>query len=90
MGIVRFVYMFTPEKLQEALTGITNPFLEDDMLVNLLLLSKYSHFLNPTSDLLLQFRALADQIFRNPEYHKQVRKAVMKQVACLSQPVDIL
>uniref|UniRef100_A0A453SYU6 OTU domain-containing protein n=1 Tax=Aegilops tauschii subsp. strangulata TaxID=200361 RepID=A0A453SYU6_AEGTS len=27
-----------------------------------------------------QFRALADQIFRNPEYHKQVRKAVMKQL----------
>jgi hypothetical protein len=27
-----------------------------------------------------QFRALADQIFRNPEYHKHVRKAVMKQL----------
>ncbi|EMS51271.1 hypothetical protein TRIUR3_23908 [Triticum urartu] len=27
-----------------------------------------------------QFRALADQIFCNPEYHKQVRKAVMKQL----------
>jgi hypothetical protein len=30
--------------------------------------------------LLIQFRALADQIFCNPDYHKQVRKAVMKQV----------
>ncbi|XP_021306244.1 OTU domain-containing protein DDB_G0284757 isoform X4 [Sorghum bicolor] len=27
-----------------------------------------------------QFRALADQIFRNPDYHKHVRKAVMKQL----------
>uniref|UniRef100_A0ACD6A753 Uncharacterized protein n=1 Tax=Avena sativa TaxID=4498 RepID=A0ACD6A753_AVESA len=27
-----------------------------------------------------QFRALADQIFCNPDYHKQVRKAVMKQI----------
>ncbi|KAL6873774.1 hypothetical protein ACP4OV_013856 [Aristida adscensionis] len=27
-----------------------------------------------------QFRALADQIFRNPDYHKYVRKAVMKQL----------
>ncbi|KAI4991442.1 hypothetical protein ZWY2020_039813, partial [Hordeum vulgare] len=27
-----------------------------------------------------QFRALSDQIFRNPEYHKQVRKEVMKQL----------
>jgi len=27
-----------------------------------------------------QFRALADQIFCNPDYHKQVRKAVMKQL----------
>ncbi|XP_072970725.1 OVARIAN TUMOR DOMAIN-containing deubiquitinating enzyme 11-like isoform X2 [Typha angustifolia] len=26
-----------------------------------------------------QFRALADQIFRNPDYHKHVRKAVEKQ-----------
>uniref|UniRef100_A0A0E0LEI2 ubiquitinyl hydrolase 1 n=1 Tax=Oryza punctata TaxID=4537 RepID=A0A0E0LEI2_ORYPU len=26
-----------------------------------------------------QFRALADQIFRNPDYHKHVRKLVMKQ-----------
>ncbi|CAL4889723.1 unnamed protein product [Urochloa decumbens] len=26
-----------------------------------------------------QFRALADQIFRNPDYHKHVRKAVVKQ-----------
>ncbi|AQK68730.1 Cysteine-type peptidase [Zea mays] len=30
--------------------------------------------------LLLQFRALADQIFRNPDYHKHVRKAVVKQL----------
>jgi hypothetical protein len=28
----------------------------------------------------LQFRALADQIFRNPDYHRHVRKAVVKQV----------
>ncbi|CAL5054320.1 unnamed protein product [Urochloa decumbens] len=27
-----------------------------------------------------QFRALADQIFRNPDYHKHVRKAIMKQL----------
>lgn len=27
-----------------------------------------------------QFRALADQIFRNPDYHKHVRKLVMKQL----------
>ncbi|KAG6607999.1 OTU domain-containing protein DDB_G0284757-like [Cucurbita pepo subsp. pepo] len=27
-----------------------------------------------------QFRALADQLFRNPEYHKHVRKAVIKQL----------
>ncbi|XP_072970717.1 OVARIAN TUMOR DOMAIN-containing deubiquitinating enzyme 11-like isoform X1 [Typha angustifolia] len=27
-----------------------------------------------------QFRALADQIFRNPDYHKHVRKAVEKQL----------
>uniref|UniRef100_A0A0E0E566 OTU domain-containing protein n=1 Tax=Oryza meridionalis TaxID=40149 RepID=A0A0E0E566_9ORYZ len=27
-----------------------------------------------------QFRALADQIFRNPDYHKHVRKLVMKQI----------
>ncbi|RLM79319.1 hypothetical protein C2845_PM12G03920 [Panicum miliaceum] len=27
-----------------------------------------------------QFRALADQIFRNPDYHKHVRKAVVKQL----------
>ncbi|TVU08479.1 hypothetical protein EJB05_41884, partial [Eragrostis curvula] len=27
-----------------------------------------------------QFRALADQIFCNPDYHKHVRKAVMKQL----------
>ncbi|OEL26684.1 hypothetical protein BAE44_0012297, partial [Dichanthelium oligosanthes] len=27
-----------------------------------------------------QFRALADQIFRNPNYHKHVRKAIMKQL----------
>ncbi|XP_062178684.1 OVARIAN TUMOR DOMAIN-containing deubiquitinating enzyme 11-like [Phragmites australis] len=27
-----------------------------------------------------QFRALADQIFHNPDYHKHVRKAVMKQL----------
>ncbi|GJM90305.1 hypothetical protein PR202_ga06572 [Eleusine coracana subsp. coracana] len=27
-----------------------------------------------------QFRALADQIFRNPDYHKHVRKAIVKQV----------
>lgn len=26
-----------------------------------------------------QFRALADQIFRNPDYHRHVRKAVVKQ-----------
>ncbi|XP_031740162.1 OVARIAN TUMOR DOMAIN-containing deubiquitinating enzyme 11 isoform X3 [Cucumis sativus] len=26
-----------------------------------------------------QFRALADQLFRNPDYHKHVRKAVIKQ-----------
>jgi hypothetical protein len=30
--------------------------------------------------ILLQFRALADQIFRNPDYHKHVRKLVMKQL----------
>ncbi|XP_008658896.1 OVARIAN TUMOR DOMAIN-containing deubiquitinating enzyme 11 isoform X1 [Zea mays] len=28
----------------------------------------------------LQFRALADQIYHNPDYHKHVRKAVMKQL----------
>lgn len=27
-----------------------------------------------------QFRALADQLFRNPEYHKHVRRQVIKQV----------
>ncbi|KAK1325741.1 hypothetical protein QJS10_CPA01g00794 [Acorus calamus] len=27
-----------------------------------------------------QFRALADQLFRNPEYHKHVRKKVVKQL----------
>ncbi|KAE9456010.1 hypothetical protein C3L33_12084, partial [Rhododendron williamsianum] len=27
-----------------------------------------------------QFRALADQLFRNPDYHKHVRKKVVKQV----------
>ncbi|KAJ3679305.1 hypothetical protein LUZ60_017316 [Juncus effusus] len=27
-----------------------------------------------------QFRALADQIFRNPDYHKHVRKACVKQL----------
>ncbi|KAE8804146.1 OTU domain-containing protein [Hordeum vulgare] len=27
-----------------------------------------------------QFRALADQIFRNPDYHRHVRKAVVKQL----------
>ncbi|XP_062229527.1 OVARIAN TUMOR DOMAIN-containing deubiquitinating enzyme 11-like isoform X2 [Phragmites australis] len=27
-----------------------------------------------------QFRALADQIFRNPDYHKHVRKAIMKHL----------
>ncbi|XP_031373833.1 OVARIAN TUMOR DOMAIN-containing deubiquitinating enzyme 11 isoform X2 [Punica granatum] len=27
-----------------------------------------------------QFRALADQLFRNPEYHKAVRKQVVKQL----------
>ncbi|KAH7679149.1 Ubiquitinyl hydrolase 1 protein [Dioscorea alata] len=27
-----------------------------------------------------QFRALADQLFRNPDYHKHVRKAVVKQL----------
>ncbi|CAK9325330.1 unnamed protein product [Citrullus colocynthis] len=27
-----------------------------------------------------QFRALADQLFRNPDYHKHVRKAVIKQL----------
>ncbi|KAM1059679.1 hypothetical protein ACFX15_023731 [Malus domestica] len=27
-----------------------------------------------------QFRALADQLFRNPEYHKHVRKQVIKQL----------
>uniref|UniRef100_A0A0D9YMV0 ubiquitinyl hydrolase 1 n=1 Tax=Oryza glumipatula TaxID=40148 RepID=A0A0D9YMV0_9ORYZ len=27
-----------------------------------------------------QFRALADQIFRNPDYHKHVRKSVVKQL----------
>ncbi|XP_058072028.1 OVARIAN TUMOR DOMAIN-containing deubiquitinating enzyme 11 isoform X2 [Magnolia sinica] len=27
-----------------------------------------------------QFRALADQLFRNPEYHKHVRKQVVKQL----------
>ncbi|KAJ8627675.1 hypothetical protein MRB53_020982 [Persea americana] len=27
-----------------------------------------------------QFRALADQLFRNPEYHKHVRKEVVKQL----------
>jgi hypothetical protein len=27
-----------------------------------------------------QFRALADQLFRNPDYHKHVRKQVIKQV----------
>lgn len=28
----------------------------------------------------LQFRALSDQMFRSPEYHKHVRKEVVKQV----------
>ncbi|KAJ0089246.1 hypothetical protein Patl1_33279 [Pistacia atlantica] len=27
-----------------------------------------------------QFRALADQLFRNPEYHKHVRKEIIKQL----------
>ncbi|KAA8526152.1 hypothetical protein F0562_007748 [Nyssa sinensis] len=27
-----------------------------------------------------QFRALADQLFRNPDYHKHVRKQVVKQL----------
>jgi len=27
-----------------------------------------------------QFRAVADQLFRNPDYHKHVRKQVIKQV----------
>lgn len=27
-----------------------------------------------------QFRAIADQLFRNPEYHKHVRKEVVKQL----------
>lgn len=29
---------------------------------------------------MLQFRAIADQLFRNPDYHKHVRKQVIKQV----------
>ncbi|TQD69524.1 hypothetical protein C1H46_044943 [Malus baccata] len=29
---------------------------------------------------MLQFRAIADQLFRNPEYHKHVRKQVIKQL----------
>ncbi|KAK4834606.1 hypothetical protein QYF36_025502 [Acer negundo] len=27
-----------------------------------------------------QFRALADQLFRNPDYHKHVRKEIIKQI----------
>ncbi|XP_021274961.1 OTU domain-containing protein DDB_G0284757-like [Herrania umbratica] len=27
-----------------------------------------------------QFRALADQLFRNPDYHKHVRRQIVKQV----------
>jgi hypothetical protein len=30
-----------------------------------------------------QFRALSDQLYRSPEYHKQVRREVVKQVKCL-------
>ncbi|KAH9737328.1 SWIM-type domain-containing protein [Citrus sinensis] len=32
-----------------------------------------------------QFRALADQLFRNPDYHKHVRKEIFKQAACRSK-----
>lgn len=28
-----------------------------------------------------QFRALSDQLYRTPEYHKHVRKEVVKQVS---------
>lgn len=40
--------------------------------------------------ILLQFRALADQIFRNPDYHKHVRKLVMKQVDFLPQSCTVM
>lgn len=32
----------------------------------------------------LQFRALSDQMYKSPEYHKHVRKEVVKQVEHLS------
>lgn len=31
----------------------------------------------------MQFRALSDQMFKSPEYHKHVRKEVIKQVKML-------
>ena len=30
--------------------------------------------------LILQFRALSDQLYKSPEYHKHVRKDIVKQV----------
>lgn len=33
--------------------------------------------------ILKQFRALADQLFRNPDYHKHVRRQVIKQVGVI-------
>lgn len=32
----------------------------------------------------LQFRALSDQMYKSPEYHKHVRKEIVKQVEHLS------
>ncbi|OMP07649.1 Ovarian tumor, otubain [Corchorus olitorius] len=31
-----------------------------------------------------QFRALADQLFRNPDYHKHVRRQIVKQMNIIS------
>lgn len=31
---------------------------------------------------MLQFRALSDQMYRSPEYHKHIRKEIVKQVYC--------
>lgn len=33
---------------------------------------------------LLQFRALSDQMYKSPEYHKHVRKDVVKQVVTIT------
>lgn len=45
-----------------------------------------SFYLMVFSYIILQFRALSDQMYRSPEYHKHVRKDIVKQVKdwCIS------